>query len=253
MLEGSLYVLLTQWVLERDMTHWNLTLALCKERELYKDQSVAARYLWTPSTCSRGHTCTLAFDLFAFSVSPSTTLSRQTSPLLFFSKECTLEHPHRLVNIHPVHLTRMAALFLSNQSEGPPEKKTASPSERQHLCLSLLLWCLRDSGVIPGTEIPRNRALWSVPVSMVPLRQREVLSGPGVFVKSPWKDGSVSWDPGPTVGRIPLWLRLSWGCAAQRMEGKAGGGKTQKQHVWVLARRHASLRGSGGLGHSGGK
>lgn len=34
-------------------------------------------------------------------------------------EECCLEHPHKLVNIHPMHLTRMVTLFLSSQSEGP--------------------------------------------------------------------------------------------------------------------------------------
>lgn len=175
------------------------------------------------------------------SVSPSTSIFCQTTPL--FSKECTLEHPHWLVNIHLVHLTRMAVLFLSNQSEGP--WKTASPFHRQHLCLHCSSGVCGTQGVIPGTGIPRKWALWSVPVSMVPPYQREVLSGPGAFVKSLWKDGSVSWRPRPDEGRIPLWF---WGCAAQWMEEKLGE-KTQKQHVWFLAYGQVGARG---VGHSRG-
>lgn len=55
----------------------------------------------------------------------STYIAKPLQAFFLFSKECTLEHPHRLVSIHPVHLTRIAAVFLSNQSEGPLKNRIA--------------------------------------------------------------------------------------------------------------------------------
>lgn len=107
----------------------------------------------------------------------------------------------------------------------------------------LLLWRLQGSGMIPGRGILRIWVLWFVPVSMGSSCQREVLSGSGVFVKSPWKDGSVPWGPEPTEGRIPRWLQLRWHSAAQRTEERVSGGGAQR--VRVLAPCHASVRGSG--------
>lgn len=160
----------------------------------------------------------------------------------FFSKECTLEHPHRLVSIHPVHLTRMAALFLSNQSKGPLKNRIAlrAPTPLS----SVLLWRLRDSGVIPGTGIPRN---WLVVSAS--------------FHGSPLSKGGSLWAWCVCEVPVKRWLCVlrSWAHREQNSsvtpaelglcntadEREKWGEKTQKQHVWVLAQRHASVRSSG--------
>lgn len=137
--------------------------------------------LYQVNPVTRAHVDTYVWHI-CFVNFPIHSLILPSLSTLFFSKECTPEHPYRLVSIHLVHLTRIAALFLFNQSEGPLKNCIALQMPTP---LSLLLfWRLQDSGVmILGTGIPRNRVLWFVPVSMVPPGQREILSRPGVFVK----------------------------------------------------------------------
>ena len=103
----------------------------------------------THSTCTYIHThththkhvqsylssiCFVSFPINCFILPNLSTL---------FSKECTLEHLHRLVNIQPLHLTRMAALFLSSQSEDPLKNHFASIATTPPS--SLLFWRLWGS------------------------------------------------------------------------------------------------------------
>lgn len=160
-----------------------------------------------------------------------------------FPEECSLEHPRRLVSIPPLHLTRKAALFLSNQSEGPLK----NPHHPLNANTSVFAALLATARVIPGTGIPRNWVLWSVPVSMVPPCQKRFFSGPDVFEKAPREKMALC----PEVPSPP---RAEFLCDSGRVgvarcggrKGKEGGEKTQKRHVWVLARCHASVRSPGG-------
>ncbi len=196
--------------------------ALCKELELYKDETVLN--LLTPSTGSGTHTP--SYDWFALSVSPSTTFPCQTSPL-FFSKEYSLEHPHRLVSIHPVHLTRMVALFLSDQSEAPPEKLHPSLNANTSVFAIGLhyssgvcrtrVW-FRAQGYLETGPCGQSQFPWFPPV-----KAKFFL---GLVCLWSYRE-KMALCPKPTEGRIPLWLRLSWGCAAQRMEGKVGEENTE--------------------------
>lgn len=99
-----------------------------------------------------------------------------------------------------------------------------------------------SSDVIPGTRIPRNRVLPLVPVAMVPCYQREVLSGPGVFVESRWKDGSVSsfrvyWRPNSS--QIPAEMGL-WG-TMDRTKSNLGSGSGSMLCTSEVFRRRVRL------------
>ncbi|AWP07450.1 Hypothetical protein SMAX5B_010281 [Scophthalmus maximus] len=82
---------------------------------------------------------------------------------------------------------------------------------------------------------------------MVPPCQKRFFSGPDVFEKAPREKMALC----PEVPSPP---RAEFLCDSGRVgvarcggrKGKEGGEKTQKRHVWVLARCHASVRSPGG-------
>lgn len=183
--------------------------------ELYKDGSVAVRYHETSST----RTCKHIIFLL------SCPINYHILPNLFtiFWKNALFSILLGLAFVWCTWQEWLVCFSLINQRIKTYDRFTTS---------TYIHGVCRTPGVILGTGIPRKWALWSVPVSMVSPYQRGVHLGPGAFVKSLWKDGSVFWGPRPGEGRIPLWLRLSWSCAAQRIE--EWWGKTQKQHVRLL-------------------
>lgn len=140
----------------------------------------------------------------------------QTFPLFFFPfKECTLEHLYKLVSMHPLHLTRKAALFPSNPSEGPVKITTTQP-RCQRLCLLRRPWNSRcDSGYWDTWKLG-------------------LVVSASFHGTSLWKDVCVSFLQ---EHKFPLWLQ-GWSCAAQQMEGKlAGGGNTEAARFgsWIWA------------------
>lgn len=139
----------------------------------------------------------------------------------FFLGECTLEHLHKLVSIHPPRLTRMVALFPSNLPEGPVKKnntiKNTTQPEGQHLCLRGPPGVCGAPGEPPNTAIPRNRGLWSEPVSM---------GSPFPVKRSFCESRNLLSDC--RVGVVPHSRRAL--------------DLAQKQHVWVLDESRASVR-----------
>lgn len=103
--------------------------------------------------------------------------------------------------------------------------------------------------MIPGTGIPRNWVLRSLPVSMVPHCQREGSFWAWCVCEGPVKRwlcvlrSRVHREQNSSATPAELGL-----CSTADGRGNffgRGDTHTQKQHVWVLAQRHASVRSSG--------
>lgn len=127
-------------------------LALCKEFGLYKDESVAARYHWTPSTCARTHAlhtrahsylsliCFVSFPINCLILPNLSTLLH-----FFFSKR------NALWSILTALLAFIRCIWQEwlhcfSQINQKAPWKTASHSWTPTPLSSLLFWRLRDSG-----------------------------------------------------------------------------------------------------------